>query len=414
MLFRPLRTWRVFGVRVPFTPGIIPRRRGELAESIGRMVSRQLLTPEVFQARFEQDRFQLAVRRGLSAVLETVGELKIGELESRADWRAGLLGLVQAVAGALGGDQETRVQLADHIAHVAAGYWRRLTPTLAVITAGTRPLREVDYQLVDRLVARGLAVARPALSAWLRSPATRQEMEMRAKRILQTTLDQMNAVGQLFVLASRNDQRLMARVPEIVEKVIVEIERAAEGERVRHALVETLYRWVEQRRYATVTELAAEAGTRWERVVERTLEVVSPTELERRVREALALWLADPTRRGANIETLLQSVARWLERHAERTVAEAIPSIWRRKALITRRLARLVQRGLLHVAGTFVAHLDVHTVVVERINALDVERVEELLLGIIRRHLAWINVFGALLGALIGATQVLGRLLNWF
>ena len=38
MLFRPLREYRVLGIRVPFTPGIIPRRRRELAEAIGRMI----------------------------------------------------------------------------------------------------------------------------------------------------------------------------------------------------------------------------------------------------------------------------------------------------------------------------------------------------------------------------------------
>lgn len=46
MLFRPLKPWRLFGVRLPMTPGVIPGKRHELAVNIGRMVGAQLLTSE--------------------------------------------------------------------------------------------------------------------------------------------------------------------------------------------------------------------------------------------------------------------------------------------------------------------------------------------------------------------------------
>jgi len=51
MLFRPLKEIRVFGIRLPFTPGILPRQRGNLAISIGAMVERELITPEVLRNR---------------------------------------------------------------------------------------------------------------------------------------------------------------------------------------------------------------------------------------------------------------------------------------------------------------------------------------------------------------------------
>jgi uncharacterized membrane protein YheB (UPF0754 family) len=44
MLFRPLRAWRIFGFRLPMTPGVIPSKRHDLAQNIGRMVGRHLLT----------------------------------------------------------------------------------------------------------------------------------------------------------------------------------------------------------------------------------------------------------------------------------------------------------------------------------------------------------------------------------
>jgi len=51
MLFRPLKEIRLFGFRIPFTPGILPKERGKLADSIGGMVERELLTPGILRER---------------------------------------------------------------------------------------------------------------------------------------------------------------------------------------------------------------------------------------------------------------------------------------------------------------------------------------------------------------------------
>ena len=51
MLFRPLHEIRLFGLRLPFTPGILPRERAKLADSIGDMVQRELLTAGVLRER---------------------------------------------------------------------------------------------------------------------------------------------------------------------------------------------------------------------------------------------------------------------------------------------------------------------------------------------------------------------------
>ena len=54
MLFRPLKEKRVFGVRVPFTPGVLPRQRDRLAQSIGSMVERELITADVLRSRLSR------------------------------------------------------------------------------------------------------------------------------------------------------------------------------------------------------------------------------------------------------------------------------------------------------------------------------------------------------------------------
>ncbi|MDR1248038.1 MAG: DUF445 family protein [Treponema sp.] len=55
MLFRPLKEVRFLGVRLPFTPGILPRQRHKLAENIGAVVAQQLLTPEIVAERLRQE-----------------------------------------------------------------------------------------------------------------------------------------------------------------------------------------------------------------------------------------------------------------------------------------------------------------------------------------------------------------------
>ena len=64
MLFRPLKEYRVFGIRVPFTPGVLPKQRKALAQSIGAMVERELITAEVLR-----DRLASIDLQGLSAIV---------------------------------------------------------------------------------------------------------------------------------------------------------------------------------------------------------------------------------------------------------------------------------------------------------------------------------------------------------
>ncbi|MEN9205339.1 MAG: DUF445 family protein [Thermostichales cyanobacterium DRC_bins_46] len=46
MLFRPYREYRILGIRVPFTPGLIPQNQPRLARKISETIMGSLLTPE--------------------------------------------------------------------------------------------------------------------------------------------------------------------------------------------------------------------------------------------------------------------------------------------------------------------------------------------------------------------------------
>ena len=66
MLFRPHHEVRVFGWKLPFTPGVIPKGQGRLARAVGRAVEEQLLNEkvlrEVLLSQETRDKLAAAVR----------------------------------------------------------------------------------------------------------------------------------------------------------------------------------------------------------------------------------------------------------------------------------------------------------------------------------------------------------------
>jgi len=74
MLFRPLREKRLFGLRLPFTPGILPKERHKLADSIGRMVEQELLTPGVIRKRLAGNEVRENLRSTLGGFTDQILE----------------------------------------------------------------------------------------------------------------------------------------------------------------------------------------------------------------------------------------------------------------------------------------------------------------------------------------------------
>lgn len=76
MLFRPFEPKFLFGKQLPFTPGLIPKRRNELSLKIGEMVTHHLLTPEVFKEKLMTPQTEQLLKRMLN---KQVQDLKEGQ-----------------------------------------------------------------------------------------------------------------------------------------------------------------------------------------------------------------------------------------------------------------------------------------------------------------------------------------------
>ena len=49
MMFRPHKAKYIFGIKIPFTPGLMPKEKGRLAEAIGSSISENLINREVLE-----------------------------------------------------------------------------------------------------------------------------------------------------------------------------------------------------------------------------------------------------------------------------------------------------------------------------------------------------------------------------
>lgn len=58
MLFRPYKPIYIGKVRLPFTPGLIPKRHKDVAYQLGRMVVNHLLTPEGISKKLQSNEFK--------------------------------------------------------------------------------------------------------------------------------------------------------------------------------------------------------------------------------------------------------------------------------------------------------------------------------------------------------------------
>lgn len=76
MLFRPYKAKYIGKLHIPFTPGIVPRRKGALAKALGRMVSESLVRTEDLKGALLSDEISMTIAKGILSFpsIRTSGE----------------------------------------------------------------------------------------------------------------------------------------------------------------------------------------------------------------------------------------------------------------------------------------------------------------------------------------------------
>lgn len=97
MLFHPFKAYYIFGKRMPFTPGLIPKRREEIATKIGQVVEEHLLTESLIREKLNSKNMisvmdetihrQVELLRKDETTLQTLAEhLNIDVAEKGTAW----------------------------------------------------------------------------------------------------------------------------------------------------------------------------------------------------------------------------------------------------------------------------------------------------------------------------------------
>lgn len=278
MLFRPHAEKRLFGVRLPFTPGILPRGRARLSVSIGDTVAAELFTPDVLRARLAAPEVKVALEKGIGEGLSEATALDAGELLASAtkDGGSGPLGalvagawrnlaatpafaraLEDAIAEALSSldsvplavvlppdktrDIASRFLAPENAERLRSGLLRLVDSffgTSAVGVEGGREDRRIgEGRLVEFLppelvepfvkaIAEGLfRLAVPGIVELLRAPALKTELEDEARHIVHEAIDRLGLVQRLFVGIAGYERRLSETMPETVDDLVAAFSR---------------------------------------------------------------------------------------------------------------------------------------------------------------------------------------------
>lgn len=78
MLFHPFKPYYIFKMRIPFTPGLIPKRREEIANKIGQVIEEHLITESVILQKLNEPNTREAIN---DLVIKQLSKLKVTMLQ---------------------------------------------------------------------------------------------------------------------------------------------------------------------------------------------------------------------------------------------------------------------------------------------------------------------------------------------
>lgn len=493
MLFRPLKVKRVFGLRLPLTPGIIPKQRSALAESIGRMVSEQLINAETLQSKLGSESFHSGVKRNIeelsARLLSTpLSKLKRDRLSVFYESLDSYLG--STLHRFFGSDrfQATLKDLIGELLHSFAGktlgevvnrdklraFIRdRIMPTVMQdgklrrwmldklgdwINTKLKQNVSLEVLIPEEVVTAALAGFRSMLPSlleslfrYLRSDSIRSDMEVKGRFLLKDILDKLNNFQRFFISVGQYDRTLEEKMPEIVIEALEYFEQTAGNAENRDKIVEAMESGLLDWRKRGLADVVFAAGLDLEKSVrtaaatildrfeggdsagklldsvdsylrqnsDRTLSElidgtlgISEEEISGYLVEPLIRALSRRESADVIAERIIRMAEHYLQENSSSTVGELVSLSPERKARIddfaVGKLLTVISERLPGLVGS----LDVRKLVEDKINSLDVAQVEKLLMIVIAKHLKWINVFGAMLGAIIGLSQVILNVLR--
>ncbi|KAA0762210.1 DUF445 domain-containing protein [Bacillus sp. SH5-2] len=343
MLFRPHRPIYIGKFQVPFTPGLIPKRRDELAVQLGKMVVEHLLTPEGIGKKLTNEEFQKSLIQWTQVEVDKV----------------------------ITNEQSLRHMLEKwNVAHVeeeATGKIER------VITEKIEAFLVEYYtytweQALPHSVHEKVESVIPNISAFILKRGIQFFESEEGKARLSKMIDDFFASrGTLLNLVGM----FLGNV-SVVDRVQPEVIKFLGQDGTKQILIDVLQKEWEKVKGRDVKEI--EAFVEKEMIVSSVLSAVKVEETVSKFLSQSVQQVCEPVR-----ETILEKVVPSIVRKGLKWGTENVESI-----LNNLHLAEIVQ---------------------QEVSTFSTERLEDLVLSITKNELKMITYLGALLGGMIGLVQ---------
>lgn len=344
MLFRPFTTLYIGKYRVPFTPGLIPKRRKQLAVQLGETVTKHLLTAEGVQAKINDSGFR-----------KEMTELVQVEVKRFLKSDMTISDLLQKDFGV--NDVQNRIQTTTEA-------WLSSRMDRMLQESNGKEMKDV---LPEKFVARGEEKL-PDVVDWLLNKGVTYLESEEGRKSLASGIDAfLMDKGMLVNMVS-----MFFGNVSIADKVQPELIKFMKHENTRDTLLNLL-----QQEYRNFMEKRTEDALGLLNLPEFTTGLAK----EITARLPIEEYLNTP------VSSLASSVESWIiDDLTPKAVSAGLD-------LFVDRLEMLLEK--MHLAK----------IVEEQVEAFSLERLEEIIISIAKSELKMITWLGALLGGIIGVFQ---------
>lgn len=345
MLFRPYKAIYLKNWRLPFTPGLIPKRRGELARQLGVTVTNYLLTPEVFKKKLFSEEIRGSV---LTYAQQTVEKTIFTNDKTILDWLK------------LAGFEQLPQTIENKVDEVIEYQFLNMKNTLS-----TKTIEELLPSNVEQMVIKKIPEAVSYILEKGKDYFTSSNGEMTIKNMMDDFLESKGSFGGMI-------QMFLGDSTSLVGKIQREIINLLNAPGTKNLLVNIL-------------------SQEWDKIKQQpVMNYLTDVDFEPILKN-----IQSYTKKELAIhDRLNEPINHYWKNGNEYVTMELLP--------------KLVDKGFTEAENKLedvLNRLNLQEVVREQVDSFPLEKLEEIVIGIANKELQMITILGAVLGGVIGIIQ---------
>ncbi|KXA40938.1 DUF445 family protein [Staphylococcus simulans] len=342
MLFHPQKAYHIGKWRIPFTPGLVPKRREEIANKIGRVIEEHLITEALIKEKISSASARQAIEGFISQ--------QINKLSSD---RATL----QNFAQSLDIDFETAAQqkVQQLIEDKLQQYYQE---------HGQSELRTLIPEALEAEIDEKVESLTPLLCDRARIYLSSQKGEQDIYNMLDTFFEEKGKIVGLL-------EMFMTRA-SIAERIQVELIRLTNHPKARQIAAQLI-----RNEYQTLKG----------KHLNQVLSQAQFTNIKDKMTPIMMAYIDIPHKANQPISELAPGLVQYAQAHAASFITDLI-----------------VNKAAEHISS-IMKQVNLSAIVEEQINSFDLDYIERLIIEIANKELKLIMMLGFLLGGIIGCFQ---------